>query len=152
MAGFNALRAPAEKSAPFGQDIRLSIGEGAGIMILTRADIGALPLAGRILGYGLSGDAYHATALDQDGQGRKRDFRCAERRCNRGVRDWLRGRSQGTGTENDGAESRLATLFGNSVPVSSTKGYYGHTLGASVIETISSILMGVHGKARKSAY
>ncbi len=151
MAGFNALRAlAAEKSAPFGQDIGLSIGEGAGIVILTRADVAGAEDHGRILGYGLSGDAHHATAPDQDGAGAANAIVAALKDAAVEAAEIGYVNAHGTGTEaNDGAESRaIAKLFGDSVPVSSTKGYYGHTLGASgVIETISSILMAKHGKA-----
>ena len=155
MAGFNALRALAsEKSSPFSEDIGLSIGEGAGIVILARADLGGQAHEyGRVLGYGLSGDAHHATAPDQDGEGAANAILAAlnDTAVETGEIGYIN--AHGTGTEaNDGAESRaIARLFGNRIPISSTKGYYGHTLGASgVIEMISSILLAKHGKAPAS--
>lgn len=154
MAGFNALRALSPgKSAPFSQDIGLSLGEGAGIVILSRSDLeGAnqAPDLGRVLGYGLSGDAHHATSPDQDGAGAQNAIVAALTDAKVSTDDIAYVNAHGTGTEaNDGAESRaIYRLFGDEIPVSSTKSYYGHTLGASgVIETITSILMARHGKA-----
>ena len=153
MAGFNALRALAsDKTAPFAQDIGLSIGEGAGIVILTRADLEVglcdAPILAQIAGYGLSGDAHHATAPDQNGAGAVNAILAALDDAAFSASDIGYVNAHGTGTEaNDGAESRaIAQLFGDRVPVSSTKSYYGHTLGASgVIETITSILLGQRG-------
>lgn len=153
MAGFNALRALAPgKTAPFAQDVGLSIGEGAGIVILTRADLSddicAAPVLAVVSGYGLSGDAHHATSPDQDGEGAHQAMLAALEDAATDPARIGYVNAHGTGTEaNDGAESRaMARLFGTNVPVSSTKSYYGHTLGASgVIEAISTILMGRRG-------
>lgn len=152
MAGFNALRALAPgKSAPFAQDIGLSIGEGAGIVVLTRADLETdAPKHAQVLGYGLSGDAHHATAPDQDGAGAANAIVAALQDATIEAAEVGYVNAHGTGTEaNDGAESRaIARLFGKSIPVSSTKSYYGHTLGASgVIETITSIMLARRGIA-----
>lgn len=158
MAGFNALRALAsDKTAPFAQDVGLSIGEGAGIVILTSADLATevcnAPVLAQIAGYGLSGDAHHATSPDQDGQGAGQAIEAALRDANMPASEVAYINAHGTGTEaNDGAETRaMARLFGHAVPVSSTKSYYGHTLGASgVIEVISSILLGRQGRVPAS--
>ena len=154
MAGFNALRALAPgKSAPFAQDVGLSIGEGAGIVVLSRADLEAAenaPDLARVLGYGLSGDAHHATSPDQDGAGAANAILAALKDAAISPGDVSYVNAHGTGTEaNDAAESRaIYKLFGDTIPVSSTKSYYGHTLGASgVIEAISSILMAQKGRA-----
>lgn len=154
MAGFNALRALAPgKSAPFSQDIGLSIGEGAGIVILTREDLEGTehaPDLARVLGYGLSGDAHHATSPDQEGTGAAHAIVAALKDAAVQAAEIGYVNAHGTGTEaNDAAESHaISRLFGTDVPVSSTKSYYGHTLGASgVIETISSILMAARGLA-----
>lgn len=156
MAGFNALRAlTPQKTAPFGQDIGLSLGEGAGIMILARDDLdgNAGHHHGQILNYGLSGDAHHATAPDKNGAGAAEAVIAALDAAAVEPTEIGYINAHGTGTEaNDGAESRaIARLFGDSVPISSTKSYYGHTLGASgIIETITSILTLKHGKAPAS--
>ncbi|KZL08235.1 beta-ketoacyl-[acyl-carrier-protein] synthase family protein [Pseudovibrio sp. Ad14] len=148
MAGFNALRALApEKTAPFSPQIGLSLGEGAGIVVLVsdrlRAQLNLASLA-QVLGYGLSGDAHHATSPDQDGAGAENAMRSALNNADVTPTQISYINAHGTGTEaNDGAETRaLKRMFGSDVPVSSTKSYYGHTLGASgVIETISTLLL-----------
>lgn len=153
MSGFNALRALSlGKTAPFAQDIGLSLGEGAGIIILTRDDIttidGCEGIA-HILGYGLSGDAHHATSPDQNGIGAENAIIAAMVDAGISPDDVSYINAHGTGTEaNDGAETRaIKRLFGDKVPISSTKSYYGHTLGASgVIETISSVLLAQKGR------
>lgn len=158
MAGFNALRALAPgKTAPFAQDVGLSIGEGAGIVILTRGDLPedlcTGPALAVVTGYGLSGDAHHATSPDQQGEGAAQAMLAALRDARTASSQIGYVNAHGTGTEaNDGAESRaMARLFGPDVPVSSTKSYYGHTLGASgVIETITTILLGRKGRVPPS--
>ncbi|WP_160116652.1 beta-ketoacyl-[acyl-carrier-protein] synthase family protein [Pseudovibrio ascidiaceicola] len=153
MAGFNALRALApEKTAPFSPQIGLSLGEGAGIVVLVsdrlRAQLNLASLA-QVLGYGLSGDAHHATSPDQDGAGAENAMRSALKDADVAPTQISYINAHGTGTEaNDGAETRaLKRMFGSDVPVSSTKSYYGHTLGASgVIETISTLLLARENK------
>ena len=154
MAGFNALRAIARgKTAPFSYPVGLNIGEGAGIVVLKRAD---LPLPGcgrplaRVLGYGLSCDAYHATAPDPEGSGSEQAMRAAleDGGLDAAGIDYVN--AHGTGTEaNDRAESRAVhRLFGDAVPLSSTKSFFGHTLGASgVLETIATLLLVNEGLA-----
>ena len=152
MAGFNALRAISPgKTAPFSNPAGLNIGEGAGIVILKRVDLdlpGCGPLLGRVLGYGLSGDAWHATAPDPDGAGSERAMVAALEAGGLDAADVDYVNAHGTGTEaNDVAESRsLRRLFGDATPVSSTKSFFGHTLGASgVLETIASLLLANDG-------
>ncbi|WP_068089046.1 beta-ketoacyl-[acyl-carrier-protein] synthase family protein [Polycladidibacter stylochi] len=153
MAGFNALRALSpEKTAPFSPQIGLSLGEGAGIVVLVsdrlRAQLNLVSLA-RVLGYGLSGDAHHATSPDQDGTGAENAMRSALNDADVAPIQISYINAHGTGTEaNDGAETRaMKRMFGSQVPVSSTKSYYGHTLGASgVIETISTLLLAQENK------
>jgi len=153
MAGFNALRALAkDKTAPFAQDVGLSIGEGAGIVVLAKADLDYdqnAPYLAEVLGYGLSGDAHHATSPDQDGNGAVNAITAALSDAGISAEEIGYVNAHGTGTQaNDGAESRaIQRVLGGKVPVSSTKSYYGHTLGASgVIETISSILLAKKGQ------
>ena len=152
MAGFNALRAISPgKTAPFSNPSGLNIGEGAGIVILKRADLdipGCGPILGRVLGYGLSGDAWHATAPDPDGAGGEQAMVAALEAGGLTAADIDYVNAHGTGTEaNDAAESRsLRRLFGDATPISSTKSFFGHTLGASgVLETIVSLLLANDG-------
>ena len=152
MAGFNALRVISSgKTAPFSDPPGLNLGEGAGIVILKRGDLDVpgcgLALA-EVLGYGLSGDAWHATAPDPDGAGCERAMTAALDDGGLTAADVDYVNAHGTGTEaNDAAESvALRRLFGASTPVSSTKSFLGHTLGASgALELIASLLLAGDG-------
>ena len=152
MAGFNALRVISrDKTAPFSNPAGLNLGEGAGIVVLKRGDLD-LPECGpplaEVLGYGLSGDAWHATAPDPDGVGCERAMVAALQDGGLNAADIDYINAHGTGTEaNDAAESRsLRRVFGDSTPISSTKSFFGHTLGASgVLELIASLLLAGDG-------
>ena len=152
MAGFNALRVISrDKTAPFSNPAGLNLGEGAGIVVLKRGDLevqgGGPPLA-EVLGYGLSGDAWHATAPDPDGVGCEQAMIAALEDGGLTAADIDYINAHGTGTEaNDAAESRsLRRTFGDATPISSTKSFFGHTLGASgVLELIASLLLAGDG-------
>lgn len=154
MAGFNALHALSPtKTAPFSKPFGLNIGEGAGIVILeseasaSRREV--VPRA-EILGYGLSGDAYHATAPDLHGRGAEQAMREALSIANCTPRSIDYVNAHGTGTAaNDSAESQaMFRVFGSGTPVSSMKSFFGHTLGASgVLELIGTLLMAERGFA-----
>ena len=152
MAGFNALRVIShDKTAPFSNPAGLNLGEGAGIVVLKRRDLempGSGPPLAEILGYGLSGDAWHATAPDPDGVGCEQAMTAALEDGGLTAADIDYVNAHGTGTEaNDAAESRsVRRLFGDTTPVSSTKSFFGHTLGASgVLELIASLLLAGDG-------
>ncbi|WP_366655903.1 beta-ketoacyl-[acyl-carrier-protein] synthase family protein [Fodinicurvata sp. EGI_FJ10296] len=147
MAGFNSLRAHSpEKNAPFSTPVGLNVGEGAGVVVvesLAHAQRrGATPVA-EILGYGLSGDAHHITAPDDTGDGAERCMREALWQANMApsMIDYIS--AHGTGTEaNDAAEAKACLrVFGSDVPVSSSKSFLGHTLGASgILEILVTLL------------
>ena len=148
MAGFNALRVISSgKTAPFSNPAGLNLGEGAGIVVLKRGNLempGCGPPLAEILGYGLSGDAWHATAPDPEGAGCEQAMVAALEDSGLAAADVDYVNAHGTGTEaNDAAESRsLRRVFGDSTPISSTKSFFGHTLGASgVLELIASLLL-----------
>ena len=152
MAGFNAMRVISRnKMAPFSSPAGVNLGEGAGIVVLKRGDLevpGCGPALAQVLGYGLSGDAWHATAPDPDGAGCERAAVAALEDCGLTTADIGYVNAHGTGTEsNDAAESRaLRRLFGATTPISSTKSSFGHTLGASgVLELIASLLLAGDG-------
>ena len=152
MAGFNAMRVISrEKMAPFSNPVGVNLGEGAGIVVLKRGDLevpGCGPPLAHVLGYGLSGDAWHATAPDPDGAGCERAAVAALEDGGLTTADIGYVNAHGTGTEsNDAAESRaLRRLFGVTTPISSTKSFFGHTLGASgVLELIASLLLAGDG-------
>jgi 3-oxoacyl-[acyl-carrier-protein] synthase II len=149
-AGFHAMGAiSAAPCAPFSLPVGMSVGEGAGFVVLERLDDarrrGHEPLA-VVLGAGSSSDGHHPTAPDPTGLGIARALRAAL--DDAGVTPAQIGyfNAHGTGTEaNDLAEWRaLQRVFGAAVdalPVSSTKSYLGHTLGAAgVLEIIATVL------------
>ncbi|MEI6083896.1 MAG: beta-ketoacyl-[acyl-carrier-protein] synthase family protein [Verrucomicrobiota bacterium] len=115
----------------------MSLGEGAAVLVLEEEQSarrrGATILA-RLSGWGMSCDAFHATAPHPDGRGAVAAMQAALRRAGLtpAAIDYVN--AHGTGTrDNDAAESRaLKTVFGNNVPpYSSTKRFFGHVLGAS---------------------
>jgi 3-oxoacyl-[acyl-carrier-protein] synthase II len=147
VGGFAALRAlstrnddPEHASRPFDKDRDgFIVGEGAGILVLEELESakarGAMIYA-EIVGYGLSGDAFHLTAQPSDANGAVRSMRMALRKAN--VRpeaiDYIN--AHGTSTPiNDPTETlAVKTTFGDhayKVAMSSTKSMTGHLLGAA---------------------
>jgi len=153
-AGFNSLKVMGKApAAPFSHPHGISLGEGAGVLILECLE--ALRNSGRgvhhrgeIVGYALSSDAYHQTSVDENGNGI--EAAVVHALDSSGVRtidvDYIS--AHGTGTDsNDIPESKaVARLFGNKVKIASVKSSVGHTLGASgVIELIISLLCAERG-------
>ncbi|WP_437993949.1 beta-ketoacyl synthase N-terminal-like domain-containing protein [Sorangium sp. So ce145] len=149
-AGFHALGLlSGDKCAPFSHPAGTTVGEGAGLLLLEREHRaiarGARPIA-RLLGYGLSADAYHATTPDPTGSGVARAIRGALGDAGIAPDDVDYFNAHGTGTlANDPAEWRAIELvFGERarrLPVSSTKGFLGHAQGAAgVLEVIATLL------------
>ncbi len=156
-AGFSALKAlstrndePERASRPFDKDRDgFVIGEGAGILILEELEH-ALQRGARIraevLGYGLTGDAYHMTAPPEDGEGAINCMKMAIGDAGLTPEDIDYINAHGTSTPlNDAVETRaIKAVFGErarSIPVSSTKSMTGHLLGGTGgIEAIYSIM------------
>ena len=149
-SGFNSLESLSpDPAAPYCRHRRgLSLGEGAGMLVLVREDLaraaGAEILA-EIAGYGISAAGYHPTAPHPDGRGAARAIRAALDAA--GVPAAAVGyvNTHGTGTKkNDPAETR-ATRRGlgpaaDGVAVSSTKSMIGHLLGAAgAVEAIVTV-------------
>lgn len=128
--GFNSLQlVSGEPCRP--ADLRrngISIGEAAGFALLEPGE-GDLML----LGYGESSDAYHMSAPDPEGRGASAAMRAALLRAGLEPRQVDYINLHGTATPaNDLAEDRaVVEVFGTDVPLSSTKGWTGHTLGAA---------------------
>ncbi|HSP81784.1 MAG TPA: beta-ketoacyl-[acyl-carrier-protein] synthase family protein, partial [Myxococcaceae bacterium] len=150
-AGFQSLKAMADgPSSPFSSRIGLSLGEGSGFVVLETLEHarrrGAEPLA-ELLGYGLSWDAHHLTEPDPMGSGVLRAFTVAAGRAwlEPGELDYVH--AHGTGTHaNDGAESLALRRFfqpGECPPVSATKSFTGHTLGASAVLGLIFAILGM---------
>lgn len=157
IAGFNACKAlstkraddPRAASRPYDADRDgFVMGEGAGAVVLEEyehAKARGAKIHAEILGYGLSGDAYHITAPSEDGDGGLRAMRAALR--NAGLEpaavDYVN--AHGTSTMADTIELKaVETLLGDAAgkaTMSSTKSATGHLLGAAgAIEAIFSIL------------
>lgn len=113
----------------------LNLGEGAGMLVLASEPVvrrTGMRARSFLLGYGSAGDAYHLTAPRPDGAGLRNAI--SEALATSGVSSASVAfvNAHGTGTpENDRVESRVLRDMLPGVPFLSTKGYTGHTLGAS---------------------
>ena len=157
IAGFNACKAlstkseadPTMASRPYDADRDgFVMGEGAGVVVLEElehAKARGAKIYAEVLGYGMSGDAYHITAPSETGEGGERSMRAALK--NAGLEpqaiDYIN--AHGTSTMADTIElSAVERLLGDAasgVTMSSTKSSTGHLLGAAgAIEAIFSIL------------
>ncbi|MBW3671594.1 MAG: beta-ketoacyl-[acyl-carrier-protein] synthase family protein [Acidobacteria bacterium] len=136
-SGFNVLQAvDSDRCRPFDRARKgITLGEGAGFMVLERWDDAVsrgANILGELLGFGASCDAHHPTAPIEDGSGAASAMRMAiDEGGDGGTIDYIN--AHGTGTSlNDPAESMaIESVIGNNVPVSSSKSYFGHTLGAA---------------------
>lgn len=148
--GFDGLKAPSDgPCAPFSKPIGLCLGEGAAFLVLEseeHARARGAAVRARILGFGMSNDAYHSSAPDPSGRGQALAvIRALE---DAGVvRDAIAYvNAHGTGTlANDKAETkvirRVFRAGANTLPVSSQKAVFGHTLGAAgAVELAGAIL------------
>tara|TARA_R110002110_G_scaffold194901_29_gene404147 strand:- start:133 stop:1395 length:1263 start_codon:yes stop_codon:yes gene_type:complete len=157
IAGFNACKAlstkrgddPQKASRPYDADRDgFVMGEGAGIVVLEEyehAKARGAKIYAEVLGYGLSGDAYHITAPAEDGDGAERSMRSALRGAGLEPADIDYINAHGTSTMADtielGAVERMMGDAAGKVTMSSTKSATGHLLGAAgAIEAIFSIL------------
>ena len=158
VAGFAALRAlstnfndePKRASRPYDKDRDgFVMGEGAGLVVLESLDHAkarGAKIYAELIGYGLSGDAYHITAPAPDGDGAFRCMSAALRRAGitAGDLDYINahGTSTPLGDEIElGAVQRLVGNVAGRVSMSSTKSCIGHLLGAAgAVEAIFSIL------------
>ena len=113
----------------------LNLGEGAGLLVLESAASQAargVPAVGRLVGYGNACDAFHISAPHPDGDGLRTAIETAMRQAGLASSDLAFINAHGTGTpENDRVEGQLYPDLLPDVPFLSTKGYTGHTLGAS---------------------
>src|SRR6056297_1127852 len=157
IAGFNACKAlstkrgdaPQKASRPWDADSDgFVMGEGAGMVVLEEyehAKARGATIYAEILGYGLSGDAYHITAPPPDHEGAERAMRAALKRAGLQPSDIDYVNAHGTSTMADTIElaavERVMGDHSKSLLMSSTKSMTGHLLGAAgAIEAIFSIL------------
>ena len=162
VSGFNAMKAlstrnqePEKASRPFDKERDgFVMGEGCGIVILEELNQAlkrGAKIYAEIIGYGLTGDAYHITAPSPDGEGAARCMAMALK--NAGIApteiDYIN--AHGTSTYyNDIYETMaIKTVFkehAKKLPISSTKSMIGHLLGgAGGVESIFTILTIYHG-------
>ena len=141
---------PETSSRPFDRDRDgFVMGEGAAVLILEeyeRAKARGAKIYAELAGFGFTNDAYHMTAPRPDGSQAARSMRLALRDADVSPHEVQYINAHGSSTPlNDPTETRaIKDVFGDdaySVRVSGTKGYYGHSLGASgAIETAISAL------------
>ena len=157
MAGFAACRAlstsyndtPTRASRPYDKDRDgFVMGEGAGIVVLEEyehARARGAKIYAELVGYGLSGDAFHITAPSEDGDGAFRCMSAAIKRAGITPDDIDYINAHGTSTMADtielGAVERVVGNAAGKISMSSTKSCVGHLLGAAgAVEAIFSIL------------
>ncbi|PVM87924.1 beta-ketoacyl-ACP synthase II [Caulobacter radicis] len=157
IAGFIACRAvatdfndtPEKASRPYDKDRGgFVMGEGAGVVVLEEyehAKARGAKIYAEVVGYGLSGDAYHITAPSENGEGGGRALAAAVKDAGLQPSDIDYINAHGTSTMADGLEAGAVAAFlgdhAKNVVMSSTKSMTGHLLGAAgAIESIFSIL------------
>jgi 3-oxoacyl-[acyl-carrier-protein] synthase II len=147
-AGFYSLGVMgARASSPFSRQTGVTFGEGAGCIVIERPDHArgrSARLHGMVRGYGTSSDAHHITAPNPGGQGLARAMLLALQDAGLPATAIGYINAHGTGTpDNDVAETLAVhrVFAGHEPPVSSSKSFFGHTLGAAgVLEFISSLI------------
>jgi 3-oxoacyl-[acyl-carrier-protein] synthase-1 len=131
LRGFGSLQALSRRPCrPFSAERDgTTIGEGAAFALLERDGDGPA----RLLGVGESSDAHHMSHPHPDGAGARSAMEAALAQARVGPGEVDHVNAHGTGTPaNDGAEARaISGLLGDALPVTSTKSYTGHLLGAA---------------------
>jgi 3-oxoacyl-[acyl-carrier-protein] synthase II len=158
LAGFAACRAlstgfndePARASRPYDRDRDgFVMGEGAGVVVLEEyehAKRRGARMYGELIGYGMSGDAFHITAPADDGDGALRCMKAAVHRAEitPGDIDYINAHGTSTPVGDEIELKAVERLVGNAaakISMSSTKSSIGHLLGAAgTVETIFCLL------------
>ena len=145
--GFDSLQASTpEKCRPFDRHrTGMVLGEGAavlGLENLASAQRRGAPVLAEIIGYGISTDNFHITQPDPTGIGAQQAMQQALQSAHVSAEQVNYINAHGTATLfNDAAEGKAISALFNGVPVSSTKGMMGHSLGAAgAIEAVICLL------------
>lgn len=161
LAGFSSMKAlstrndePQKASRPFDRDRDgFVIGEGSGMLILEELDNArrrGANIYAEIIGYGMSGDAYHMTQPAPGGEGAARAMKMA---VNKGQKnnnevDYINAHGTSTGLNDKYETMAIRSVFkdhADNIAVSSTKSMTGHLLGAAGgVETIITVLALYH--------
>lgn len=157
VGGFNAMKAlstrnnePQRASRPFDAERDgFVMGEGSGVMILEDLEHarkrGAVILA-EIVGYGMTGDAYHMTSPAPNGEGAARCMKMAihDARVTPDEMGYINAHGTSTKFNDENETAAIKTVFGDhayKIAVSSTKSMTGHLLGAAGgVEAVISVL------------
>ena len=156
MAGFTNLTAlsaepdPKKACCPFDKERNgFVMGDGAGILVLEELEHAlarGAKIYGEVVGYGVTGDAYHVTLPDPDGTGAAKAMKMAMKEA--GITpeqvDYINAHGTSTPANDVGETKAIKLAFGEEAakktPVSSTKSMTGHLLGAAgAIEAIACV-------------
>jgi len=157
LAGFGAARAlstrndaPEKASRPWDQNRDgFVLGDGAGVLMLEEyehAKARGAKIYAEVLGFGMSGDAYHITSPPEDGAGAALSMKNAlnDAQLNPEQIDYINAHGTSTPVGDVGEIKAMRTVFGDNLPniaISSTKSMVGHLLGAAgAVEAIYTIL------------
>lgn len=152
ISGFQSLTAlsttedPSRSSIPFDKDRNgFIMGEGSGMLVLEtleHAQARGANILAELVGYGNTCDAYHMTSPHPEGLGAQKAIRLALEEA--GITpeqvDYVNAHGTSTQANEKGESQAIVSVLGKEVPVSSTKSFTGHLLGAAgAVEAIATI-------------